>query len=184
MSDAGDLAAFLAEAWRHLGRGVADRRHPARYPTFATVSPEGLPEARTVALRRASPSEAVLEVHTDVVTPKVAALRRSPWAALHVWVPKADLQIRLTTRVTVLTGTEVEDAWAQVPPAARVSYGTRPDPGTAIDTVYAYDKPADRARFAVLRCAVAEIDLVHLGAQHRRARYVAEDTWTGTWVAP
>ena len=45
MSDPNDLAAFLDEAWQHLGRGVADAKSPARYPTFATTSPDGWPEA-------------------------------------------------------------------------------------------------------------------------------------------
>ena len=61
-----DLRAFLDEAWRHLQRGVADSRSPARYPTFATVAADGTPEARTVALRGASRSQSMLEVHTDI----------------------------------------------------------------------------------------------------------------------
>ncbi|KIC48855.1 pyridoxamine 5'-phosphate oxidase family protein [Tateyamaria sp. ANG-S1] len=184
MSDPNDLSAFLGEAWQLLRRGVADSRSPARYPTFATVSPSGVPEARTVALRHASQAEAVVEVHTDIVTPKVTALRAFPVAALHVWIPKSNLQIRLTARVEILTGDQVNVAWAKVPPASRVSYGTVPDPGTAIDHVYAYDKPPERDRFAVLRCVIDHIDLVHLGERHRRAEYVRQDDWAGTWRAP
>ena len=69
MSDPNDLTAFLDEAWRHLQRGVADSRSPARYPTFATVAADGTPEARTVALRGASRSLYTLEVHTDSIRP-------------------------------------------------------------------------------------------------------------------
>lgn len=184
MSDAGDLSAFLAEAWQHLRRGAADGRHPARYPTFATVSPDGLPEARTVALRAAVPMEALVEVHTDIATPKVIALQANPRAALHIWVPKSDLQIRLTTTVDILTGPDVQDAWEAVPPPSRVSYGTAPDPGTPIDAVYAYEKPAVRERFAVLRCTVDHIDLVHLGKRHRRAAFTRDGGFAGTWLAP
>lgn len=184
MSDPNDLAAFLAGAWQHLRRGAADSRSPARYPTFATVSPDGVPEARTVALRRAAPSEAVLEVHTDIVTAKVRALRANPLAALHVWLPKPKVQIRATTRVEIITGDAVQDAWDKVPAASRVSYGTAPDPGLAIDHVYGYEKPPLRARFAVLLCHVEHIDLVHLGERHRRAEYRRDDGWKGTWLAP
>lgn len=184
MSDPSDLGVFLADAWQHLRRGAADSRHPARYPTFATVSPDGLPEARTVALRRAKPSDALVEVHTDIATPKVTALHSNPRAALHVWIPKSDLQIRLTTTVTILTGPQVQDAWEAVPPPSRVSYGTAPDPGTPIGSVYAYEKPAVRERFAVLRCAVDHIDLVHLDKRHRRAAFERADGFAGTWLAP
>ncbi|MFK7835409.1 MAG: pyridoxamine 5'-phosphate oxidase family protein [Sulfitobacter sp.] len=184
MSDPNDLAAFLDTAWRHLRRGVADAKSPARYPTFATTGPEGMPQVRTVALRGAERSAATVEVHTDVVADKVTALRTHPLASLHVWLPRADLQIRLQTTVDILHGPEVEAQWAQVPAASRVSYGTAPDPGTPIDHVYAYEKPAERARFAVLRCRIEHIDLVHLDTRHRRAVFVRADGWRGTWVAP
>lgn len=184
MSDPNDLRAFLDEAWQHLTQGVADSKAPARYPTFATVSPDGKPEARTVALRGAMRSAGIVEVHTDIATAKVTALQMHPYAAFHIWAPRADLQIRLSTCVEILTGPQIDPQWAKVPPASRVSYGTAPAPGTPITDVYAYDKPAERARFAVLRCTLLEIDLVHLGAQHRRAAFVREDEWQGTWVAP
>ncbi|WP_299551197.1 pyridoxamine 5'-phosphate oxidase family protein [uncultured Tateyamaria sp.] len=184
MSDLGNLAAFLDEGWRHLQQGVADSQSPARYPTFATVSPEGLPEARTVALRHAAQAEAVVEVHTDILTPKVKALKASPRAAIHVWIPRSQVQIRLTTTAEILTGKAAEDAWVQVPPTSRVSYGTMPDPGTPIKEVFGYKKPPVRDRFAVLHCRVDHIDLVHLGERHRRAEYVRSDGWRGTWLAP
>ena len=184
MSDPNDLRAFLDEAWRHLMRGAADRRSPARYPTFATVAPDGTPEARTVALRCASRSQSVLEVHTDIETSKVVALQHNPKAAFHVWLPRADLQIRITTAVEIKIGADINQQWDFVPEGSRVSYGTQPTPGTPISDVYAYEKPSERERFAVLRCNVLEIDLVHLGERHRRAEFMREDEWAGTWLAP
>ena len=184
MSDPNDLQAFLTEAWQHLVRGVADSRAPARFPTFATVSPNGKPQARTVALRAASRSAAVLEVHTDIATEKVTALQHSPFAVFHVWIPRADLQILLSVSVEILTGAAVDVQWAKVPPASRVSYGTVPTPGAPIPDDYAYEKPADRGRFAVLKCHLMKIELVHLGVRHRRAAYVSENDWAGTWLAP
>ena len=184
MNDDNNLQAFLDEAWQHLKRGTADSRSPARYPTFATVSPEGKPQARTVALRSASRVASVLEVHTDIATAKVTALESTPVAAFHIWLPRINLQIRLSTSVAILTGDRIDGQWAKVPPASRVSYGTLPTPGYPIVDVYAYQKPADRDRFAVLSCTLKEIDLVHLGERHRRAVFVAEDDWAGQWLAP
>lgn len=184
MSDPDDLMAFLDEAWQHLSRGVADSKSPARYPTFVTVSPDGTPEARTVALRAARRSECVLEVHTDTRTAKIAALHLNPVAAFHIWLPRADLQIRLTSTVDILTGDTVEGQWTKVPPASRVSYGTQPCPGMPIPQAFAYDKSPNRDRFAVLRCHLTDMDLVHLGAQHRRAGYRLADGWKGAWLAP
>ena len=184
MSDPNDLQALLDEAWRHLTHGVEDSSAPARYPTFATVAPNGTPEARTVALRGASRSTATLEVQTDIATAKVVSLQHNPIAAFHVWIPRADFQIRATVSVEIITGTDVDGQWAKVPPASRVSYGTVPTPGTPIADVYDYEKPADRDRFAVLKCALVEMDVVHLGARHRRASFVCKNDWVGTWLAP
>ena len=144
MNNANDLKAFLDEAWVHLALGVTDSSSPARYPTFATVSREGKPEARTVALRGASRFGSVLEVHTDIATPKVSALEHNPYAAFHIWLPKAELQIRLTAFVEILTGSDTDVQWAKVPPSSRVSYGTVPSPGTTIEDAYAYKKPAEQ----------------------------------------
>lgn len=184
MSDPNDLTAFLELAWQHLRHGVADSQSPARHPTFATVSPDGLPELRTVALRRVSQAQAMVEVHTDIVTPKVQSLRAFPKAGLHVWLPKADLQIRLTTHVDILTGEAVEDLWAEMPQISRVSYGTSPDPGTPIESVFTYSKPAVRERFAVLQCHINCIGVVELGAHHRRAEFTRDTEWRGVWLAP
>ncbi|MGR3701355.1 MAG: pyridoxamine 5'-phosphate oxidase family protein [Paracoccaceae bacterium] len=181
---AATLEGLREQVWLRLVRGVADRRAAARHPTFATVSPAGWPEARTVVLRGADPAAAVLEVHTDLHSAKVAALRATPRAALHVWEASAHLQIRLMTEVTILTGAAVAEAWARVPDPSRQSYGTRPAPGTPIAVALEYDKPADPASFAVLRCAVQAMDIVHLGPQHRRARFDRADGWAGQWLAP
>jgi len=184
MSDPNDLPTFLNYAWRHLIRGVADGRSPARYPTFATVAADGTPEARIVALRAASRSQSTLEVHTDIATAKVVALKHSPKAAFLFWLPRANLQIRITTTVDIQTGSAVDGQWDRVPIASRVSYGTEPTPGTVISDAYAYEKPSERERFGVLTCKMLHIDLVQLGERHRRAGYNCENDWAGEWLAP
>lgn len=184
MHDLNDLQGFLDGAWVQLARGVSDGQSAARFPTFATVSADGMPQARTVALRAACRDSGTVEVHTDIATTKVSELKQSPWAALHIWVPQEELQIRLSTRVEILTGRGVAAQWTRVPPASRVSYGTEPAPGTPIAHATAYEKPAVQDRFAVLRCTIRDMDLVHLGQPHRRARYVADEGWSGVWLAP
>ena len=150
------------------------------------VRPEDgvVPEGDNLSPVAPSRSLSVLEVHTDVATSKVVALKHNSKAAFHVWLPSADLQIRMTAVVEIQTGTDTDQQWDRIPEGSRISYGTRPKPGTAISDVYAYEKPSDRERFAVLRCNLLEIDLVHLGARHRRARYISKNEWAGTWLAP
>jgi len=184
MGDPNDLCAFRDDAWRHLQRGVADARSPARYPAFATAAAGGTPEVRTVVLRGASQSQSRLEVHTDIATSKVVALQHSPKAAFLVWLPRADLQIRITTTVDILTGSDIDQQWDRIPERSRVSYGTHPTPGSLISNAYAYEKSSERERFAVLSCSVLLIDLVQLGVRHRRAEFSHENDWVGKWLAP
>lgn len=178
------LDTLLAQVWARLARGVADRHAPARHPVFATVAPDGTPQARTVVLRAADPLAGTLDVHTDLRSAKVAALRVNPLAALHVWDTTAHLQSRITASVTVLTGQAVSALWSRVPESSQSAYGTMPAPGTTITTALEYHKTPDPAAFAVLRCTVLAIDAVHLGPNHRRARFDRADDWRGQWLAP
>jgi pyridoxine/pyridoxamine 5'-phosphate oxidase len=181
---AADLSGIYAQVWTRLVRGVRDRRAPTRHPTLATVTPDGKPQARTVVLRAADKSTGTLDIHTDLQSSKVADLRATPFAALHVWDQAAHLQMRLEARVTILTGADVAALWAEVPDASRQSYGSLPAPGQPIAQALDYAKQPNPESFAVLRLTVQTIDAVHLGAHHRRARFDRDARWAGTWLAP
>lgn len=184
MSDDSAPAALLDLAWQRLGCGVADRRAPARHPVLATVSPDGWPEARTVVLRAACRDTATLEVHSDAGAAKLRSLACCPRAQLQVWDPRPALQIRIAATVTVLQGADAAARWARVPGPSRTGYGRRPAPGTPIATPLAYDSPGDPAGFAVLRCHILSLEVLHLGTPHRRAVFRAADTWRGSWIVP
>lgn len=178
------LAGIHTHLWRRLLVGVADRTAPARHPVFATVGPDGWPEARTVVLRGADAGAGLLEVHTDLNSAKVVSLRKRGLAALHIWDEGEGLQIRVQAEVTILSGADVVQVWAGVPDPSRQSYGVTPAPGQPIADALAYVKLPDPTTFAVLRCAVQRIDAVHLGMRHRRARFDRVDGWAGQWLSP
>jgi hypothetical protein len=67
---------------------------------------------------------------------------------------------------------------------SRVSYGSTPCPGIAINSPFEYQKLPEQDNFAVLRCDIRELDLLYLGDIHQRAIYRRGDPWTSTWVAP
>ena len=179
-----DLSQLYAEVWTRLTRGVHDRHAPARHPTLATVSPEGRPQARTVVVRATDKVAGTLDIHTDIQSAKVQELRATPFAALHVWDASAPLQLRLETRVTILTGQDVAAIWAGGPAASRMSYGSSLAPGQPIVQAPAYSKEPDPSCFAVLRLTVSTTDALHLGPNHRRARFDRTDGWAGEWLAP
>ena len=178
------LDGLHAQMWQCLSGGVIDSKAPARHPTFATVSPEGWPESRTVVLRAADPTAGTLDIHTDLHSTKIASLGHSPRAAVHIWDSTPKLQVRLTCTVTILSGPAVSAIWEKIPDPSRQSYGITPAPGTPIPTALAYAKHPDPATFAVLRCRIETADLVHLGRDHRRALFRRTNGWQGQWLAP
>lgn len=181
---AADLQELHAQVWTRLIRGVRDRRAPGRHPTLATVSPDGWPQARTVVLRAADQAAGTLDIHTDLQSAKVAEVRQTPCAAIHIWDASAHLQMRLVATVAVLSGDAVAEVWAKVPEVSRRSYGSHPAPGQGIAQALDYAIQPDPDRFGVLRLTVQSIDAVHLGPNHRRARFDRETDWAGTWLAP
>ena len=170
--------------WKTLARGVADPAHPARLPAFATVSPQGWPEARKVVLRSTDQASTVVTVHTDLYSGKIASLHANPRAALLIWDAEDALQIRMQADVTIESGDETRALWDRIPDHARQSYGVTPPPGTPIPEALAYVKEPDPATFAALTCAITLIDAVHLGIAHRRARFSRGRAWMGEWLSP
>lgn len=173
------LTGLFDTVWQHLARGKADRHHPARHPTLATIGPDG-PELRTLVLRGIDRTLAMLELHTDAASPKVAQIAADPRVALHVWVPKARLQIRATARATLAPGDP--ETFAVLPPEAQANYGG-PPPGTPVSD-RAETGIGDPARFTKILCHLTEIDALILSDPHRRARFTAERRWAGHWIAP
>lgn len=179
-----ELDTLFAEAWRRLVRGVHDRRAPSRHPTLGTVSAHGLPQLRTVVLRAVDTEAATVRLYTDLHSSKVSDLRSTPTAALHIWDNNARLQLRLHADVCILTGTDVASLWASLPDAGRRSYGGHPPPGQPIAESLAYHRSPDQTAFAVLHLVVMEMDILHLGSEHRRAMFTRDTAWRGQWCAP
>lgn len=175
MSDQ-SLSGLLETVWQNLSRGTADRHHPARHPTLATLGPDG-PDLRTLVLRHIDRDTDTLEFHTDTASPKVAHIVADPAIALHVWIPKTRLQIRARGTARVIRGDP--HLFAQLPPQAQANY-TGPIPGTALPTNTSQTDP----RFARLLCTLIEIDALILTDPHERALFRASDMWQGQWIAP
>ncbi|UWQ19001.1 pyridoxamine 5'-phosphate oxidase family protein [Jannaschia sp. M317] len=173
------LGTLRAHLWARLARGAAKADDPFRFTTLATLGAEG-PEARIVGLRRAGAGQ--VEVHSDLRTAKVTALRRDPRAALLFWDPDTQEQLRLSVRLTVFPADP--SRWAAIPPEARLNYGTDPAPGTPIDDPDRLTRTPEAARHGTLTGPVLRMDAVSLAHDpHRRAVFEGPDL-RGAWVAP
>ena len=137
-----------------------------------------------MVLRAADKEAGSVRVYTDAQSHKVAELRATPAAALHVWDSAAHLQIRLAASVAIRTGKDVADIWDKMPDHARLAYGSAPAPGTPVPEALGYSKTPDPHAFAVLDLTIDSMDVVHLGPDHRRAAFRRDDGWAGHWLAP
>ncbi|MGK9236667.1 pyridoxamine 5'-phosphate oxidase family protein [Inquilinus limosus] len=187
-----DLAAALADAWDRLDRAAGARRRTLGRVALATLNGRGGPALRTVILRSVDPAARRLEIHTDLRSVKVAEIRADPAAALLLYDPGEEVQVRAEGRAEMLPpGPELDAAWTATPGPVRAAYRMPGPPGTPIADP-ALPPPSTgwteegRENFAAIVLTVDRIDWVRLvpGAD-RRAAF----DWTGgglqaSWLIP
>lgn len=180
------------QIWKQLVRAAEDRHHAWRTPVLATVDATGMPNARTVVLRKVHQIGVMgtIDLYTDRRSPKVSELVAQPNACLVFWSARLRWQLRVRIIVSVQTdGLPVSSLWQSVRQTrAAVDYMRAKPPGASLPHAcgaLAQQTPHDdsqAAYFAVLNAQVTEIDWLELGReQHRRAKIVG-DTWQ--WLVP
>ena len=184
MKDFQKLDDFLEFGWAQIYRGKADKKSPARFPTFVTSGADGFPNARTLVMIRCNREKTQIEFHTDTASSKMLDLKRNPRAGIHIWLPKVQLQIQMDVVIEIKVGDTIIPIWKNVPTNSRVAYGTIPHPGSVIESPFAYDHAPDHKRFAVLMCHIESIHLLLLGIKHIRAYYEKKTNWQGEWLSP
>ncbi len=151
---------------------------PGNRVQLATVSPEGIPSARTVILRGLS-EDGTAWFATDARSEKVAELERNPRVALHVYWPEVGEQFRLSGRARA-HGAHADkpfdalraELWAGLTvETKRLFFG--PPPGRQLGPPP--PPPADVAscppEFVVVAVDVDEVDWLKLGPPHVRFLY-------------
>jgi len=174
------------QIWKELGRASVDRHHAWRTPVLATVGCDGLPNARTVVLRKVDANQQTLCFYTDARSAKVSELAKEPKAVFAFWSARLNWQLRVKVAIAVVTeGPELQVHWQRVQQSASAGdYMATEAPGTERPTGFSTAQTLSGAHhFAVLNARVLEMDWLELGpgGGHRRARLSA-DTWQ--WLTP
>jgi hypothetical protein len=195
-----DRGAIHTLLFHLLAQGAASRHSPLHTLTLATVTPTGLPAARTVVFRAIDADQRTVRIHTDFRSPKVAELQAQPEAILLWYAPEWKLQLRMPARFAVHHQDAVtEAAWRETHVRSRRVYNTPNAPGlragtplsdiapqlegqnpTAANTAPGY------ANFAVLVAHFDTIEWLTLSSQGNRRGELCwkEDGWHLEWLAP
>lgn len=182
--------------WMELQRAPHDRHHEWRTPVLATVSADGLPQARTVVLRQASAQDATLQIYTDSRSPKVAELTANPRVVLAFWSKRLSWQLRVQAVASVQhSGPTVDAVWAKVSQSAAAGdYLSANAPGDVLPEAMAADasgasEPHDHLparqtahHLAIITAHVQSIDWLELARSGHRRGVVQGENWQ--WCVP
>ena len=174
--------------WTELQRATQDRHHEWRTPVLATVSPDGLPQARSVVLRQADAKLGSLQIYTDGRSPKVAEISAQPALMLVFWSKRLNWQLRVQAKALVEhTGSAVDAVWARVSQSPAVGdYLSASAPGDSLpasDAATAGKLEGQQSHhLSIVTAQVQAIDWLELSRDgHRRAVFQA-DAWE--WRVP
>jgi hypothetical protein len=183
------LNTIEADCWNVLSESVSRRDHGWRLPALATYA-AGQIRQRTVVLRSVDRTTRTLFFHTDLRSPKVAALRENPNASLLFYDAASSVQLLLQGRVTLHTDSELaDDLWQNGPPESLRSYLAPNAPG-AVSAEPTDNLPPDvrgripdrselepgRSQFMVLEVHVSEAEWLLLARSgNRRARFIYQE---------
>ncbi|MBY3158284.1 pyridoxamine 5'-phosphate oxidase [Rhizobium laguerreae] len=187
------LAEVDASAWAELESAAADPPSAFRYLNLCSVDARGRPQARMVVLRRVDVARRLLEIHTDVRSPKWQEISADPRVTLLGFGPQPKVQLRLQGSAE-LHGPASEcaaEAWSLLPGSTRSTYMGGP-PGDDIgERPTSEGKAADadgQAFFGVLLFRAETLDWFQLRqADNRRAVFAYDHLGSLTssrWVNP
>lgn len=190
------LEPILDEIQNHLFQGASRRRSPMHTPVVGTADGD----LRVMVLREFDLANRTLRFHTDVRSPKVAAIQDNPGMTVLFYDPEAKVQIRAsgTGRVENISPI-VDAAWQQATSFAKRCYLAQSAPSGSSDvpvsglpewvegiTPTEAQVAPGRANFAVVLVQVQVFDWLHLAnTGHRRARFeFSKEGTRSNWLVP
>lgn len=183
----------LSNVINEIKKGSRDSRHPYRYVSLATFSPDREESNIRMLINREVSKDGTLTLYTDSRTNKVQELKALGKAALLFWHDHHKVQVTLKAEVDIHHEDEVAETYwkSDVHGAAQKAYTPLVSPGERIeDPKEAHSWPEEFSSdyFCVLKCYPLELEVLQLaGKEHLRLKFSREsreDGWEGGWIAP
>jgi pyridoxamine 5'-phosphate oxidase len=159
-------SAILTAQWANLVRGAVDSKHDWHWPVMGTVGrlandASPWPQLRTVVLRKVTPPERRLEIHSDSRAGKLLDIAQQPHVMMHFYNQRSRTQLRLACRAVVhQDNTLSQAAWDQLPMTSKAQYMDVPN------------LAMDQRHFALVYLEVFELEWLLLAREgHQRIRF-------------
>jgi pyridoxamine 5'-phosphate oxidase len=188
------LTGVLDALWGRIGDALDGRWPSWALPTLVTVTEDGSPRARVLALRSIDRDARRLAFHTDARSDKVREIQAEQRVSLLFFDRDDAVQARFDGICQVHHADPVAAAaWRGVSGLRRAACAVEAEPGSPLDAAQPFAAlPAmastDDAfsNFAVLVVEADAIDWLWLGPQDmRRARFAwVGGHWSSSWIVP
>jgi 3-hydroxyisobutyrate dehydrogenase len=183
------------DIWLRLLNGSLRAKESFHLSVIATVN-NGLPEQRTVVLRKAIPEKKQLWFHTDLRSNKIPQIVENSYVHWLFYDKQTQIQLRVQTLARIHQLDELAATqWQNTHSQSRKCYLTELPPGSSIEfpgdgLEYLGNKTENewgKSNFAVIVAQVQQIDWLWLNHQgHRRAviNYENGTVKDFSWVVP
>lgn len=168
--------------WKEFTNAISNRQHGWRTPILATISPSGLPDARTVVLREVDPVKQQLTFYTDERSPKVLHIAHQPQVSLVFWCAKLNWQLRIQAIAKRSENQErTHNVWQQVRETAGANdYLSIQAPSSPLHEDGLLSK--DNNALCIIDLNIQSIDWLSLNRKgHTRAKIEKDQL---TWLTP
>lgn len=199
ISEKPSLTDLETRLWQWLENAAKDAKDPMHTPVIASIG-NGLPQMRTVVLRKVLGKTKELRFHTDLRSKKVEELKLQPDIAILGYNSQTRIQLRLNAHVVLEHNNNITlETWQQTRPDSKKCYAVELAPGTAIDEAGDYlPLPNNQIwpaamlelgypNFVVARCLVYKAELLMLNSSgHLRCgfNYNQHKLQQAMWLVP
>jgi len=192
-----DFKEIKKKIWSMLDDAVTNRSSQFRIPVFVCGDQSDF-DGRIVVLRKADPTNNLLQFHSDIRSDKIPKLKNNKNASMLFYDKEEKIQVRLKVECTINHNNEItKESWSKTGHISRKCYLVDNGPGTESPTPTSGLKPEldnfeftmeqseeGYKNFTVIQCKIKSIEWLYLAAKgHRRARFDVDNN-KENWLVP
>lgn len=170
-----------------LKEGVAQRSHPFKFATLATLGLERLPRLRTIKIREFDPKSLQLTFYTDSRSKKILHIKENNKVSLLLYHPDKLLQLRIEGLAIRERDDEVlKDHWSRMDGNGKRDYMSASAPGTEIANPERIEYLDQDAFFSVVYILPFKVEYLRLKQpNHLRVRFSKRESgWKSDYLVP